>query len=206
LVDAGPVVANSRNYVAGSHPRLVSWSAQTRDRRHLIEWTSDLRLLTPEEFEWLVGEVFHREGWKVRETGRQDAPDGNIDLELMRQGQRVIVQCKRWKSWQVGVKEVREFAGTLMREGLPPNAGVFVTLSDFTPQARAEGEKIGITLVDNRDLYARIEKVRRSELCLICGKPMILARRRTAGGSGVSHLAVRGSAISAATPVARSIY
>ena len=88
----------------------------------------------------------------------------------------MIVQCKRWTSWQVGVKEVREFAGTLMRESLPPSAGIFVTLSDFGKQARAEAETIGITLIDNHDLYRRIEKVRRSELCPTCGKPMVLAR------------------------------
>jgi hypothetical protein len=72
------------------------------------------------------------------------------------------------------VHEVREFAGTLLRERLPSSAGTFVTLSDFTEQARAEAEKIGITLVDNRDLYSRIEKVRRAELCDICQKPMHL--------------------------------
>jgi hypothetical protein len=47
-----------------------------------MEWTSDLRSLSAEEFEWLVGEFFRREEWDVRETGRQDGPDGNVDLEL----------------------------------------------------------------------------------------------------------------------------
>jgi len=158
---------------------ILGWLAvqsQARERRHLVEWTGDLRLLSAEEFEWLVGEVFRREGWNVRETGRQDAPDGNVDLELMRDGQRVIVQCKRWTAWQVSVKEVREFAGTLMRESLSPSAGIFVTLSDFRWDARAEAETIGITLVDGADLYYRIDKVRRAELCPICSKPMILAR------------------------------
>lgn len=149
---------------------------QARDRRHLVEWTTNLRLLTAEEFEWLVGEVFRREGWEVRETGRQDGPDGNVDLELTRDGQRTIVQCKRWVSWPVSVDEIRKFAGTLMREGLAGSAGIFVTLSDFTEQAKAEARKIGITLADNRDLYSRIEMVRRAEPCDICQKPMILAR------------------------------
>src|SRR5438046_2113969 len=45
---------------------------QARDRRHLLEWTSDLRALDPEEFEWFVGEIFRREGWTVHERGRQD--------------------------------------------------------------------------------------------------------------------------------------
>src|SRR5712691_4326217 len=38
---------------------VLAWftvQLQARDRRHLIEWTSNLRLLTAEEFEWLVGE------------------------------------------------------------------------------------------------------------------------------------------------------
>lgn len=65
-----------------------------RDRRHLVEWTTDLRLLDAAEFEWLVGEVFRRDGWKVEETGRQDGPDGNVDLRLTRGGKCVIVQCK----------------------------------------------------------------------------------------------------------------
>src|ERR1700726_4245518 len=83
---------------------------EARDRRHLVEWTTNLRLLNPEEFEWLVGELFRREGWNVRETGHQESADGNIDLVLTRGGLRRIVQCKRWNSWLVGVEDIRGFA------------------------------------------------------------------------------------------------
>ena len=145
-------------------------------RRHLVEWTTELRLLNAEEFEWLVGETFRRENWKVRETGRQDGPDGNIDLELTRGSQRKIVQCKRWQSWNVKVDEIQRFAGTLLRERLGASAGIFVTLSDFTPQARDEGARIGLTLINGRDLYSRVEKVRRAELCPQCRQPMRLDR------------------------------
>lgn len=48
--------------------------AEAANRRHLLEWTSDLRRLDSEEFEWLVGEVFRREGWKVDERGRREGP------------------------------------------------------------------------------------------------------------------------------------
>jgi hypothetical protein len=61
-------------------------------------------------------------------------------------------------SWLVGVDGVRGFAGTLLREGLPGSAGIFVTLSDFTKPARSEARATGIALVDNRDLNDRIEK------------------------------------------------
>jgi HJR/Mrr/RecB family endonuclease len=158
---------------------LLVWLAvqvQASRRRNLIEWTTDLRRLDAQEFEWLVGEVWRREGWTVDETGRQDRPDGGIDLVLRRRRERVLVQCKRWTAWQVGVDDVRAFAGSLAREGLPTAAGVFVTLSSFTEQAQAEGKKLGLTLVDNVDLYAKVEKVRRPEPCEKCGSPMLLDR------------------------------
>ena len=150
--------------------------SQARDRRHLIEWTSNLRLLTAEEFEWLVGELFRREGWKVRETGRQDGPDGNVDLELTSNGTRKLVQCKRWRAQLVGVDEIRKLGGTLMREGVQGDAGIFVTLSDFGEQARSEAEALGIKLLNNRDLYAWVEKSRRKEPCPECQAPMVLDR------------------------------
>jgi hypothetical protein len=152
---------------------------EARDRRHLIEWTTDLRLLDAEEFEWLVGEVWRREGWQVSETGGHDSPDGNIDLVLKRGNERKIVQCKRWDSKRVGVAEVRGFAGTLLREGLPGTAGYFVTLSTFGQQARAEARAIGLTLVDGADLYKRVSRLkqaRQAEPCSLCGAPMLLGR------------------------------
>ena len=149
---------------------------QARDRRHLLEWTTDLRLLEAAEFEWLVGEVFRREGWTVEETGRQGAPDGNIDLRLRKGSEQRIVQCKRWTSWQVGPTEIREFAGTLAREHLPPSAGIFVTLSTYTDQARDEARTLGLSLLEGRDLAGRIEKVRQAEPCPKCGAPMRVDR------------------------------
>ena len=154
----------------------LSVQVEARDCRHLIEWTTSLRLLGAEEFEWLVGETFRREGWTVEETGRQGSPDGNIDLVLRRGGERKVVQCKRWTSQLVSVAELRGFAGTLLREGLPGAAGIFVTLSDFTEQARAEAGKMGLTLVDNRDLNHRIENARRVEPCQVCQAAMVLDR------------------------------
>ena len=149
---------------------------QARDRRHLVEWTTDMRLLDPAEFEWLVGELFRRDGWEVEETGRQDGPDGGIDLAITKDRKRSIVQCKRWTVQWVGVDHIRSFAGALLRDGLPGSAGVYVTLSEFTSQARIEAERIGLTLLDNRDLYQLVEKWRRPEPCPTCQSPMALDR------------------------------
>lgn len=146
------------------------------ERRNLLEWTADLRRLNFKEFEWLVGEVFRREGWTVRETGRDDGPDGNIDLELLRDQQRMIVQCKRWTANSIPVDEIRRFLGTLMREKLNGSAGIFVTLSDFTDQARREAKQAGILLIDKHELFSRIEKVRQAEPCPSCSAPMVLGK------------------------------
>lgn len=157
----------------------LSWlfpAMEAADRRHLLDWTTELRLLSAQEFEWLVGEVFRREGWGVEETGKEAAPDGNVDLRIRRDGQEMLVQCKRWQSWPVGVDEIRRFAGTLLRERLNGQAGVFVTLSTFTEAASAEADKAGITCVDGRELHRRIEGVRASEPCPKCAQPMLLDR------------------------------
>ncbi len=173
---------------------IIGWLgvlAEAGHRRHLLEWTSDLRNLNPDEFEWLVGEMFRREGWTVRETGGHGIPDGNIDLELSRDNQRRLVQCKRWSAKPVDVRDIRGFAGTLLRERLPGHAGVFVTLSTFTPHARAEARQLGLAVLDGRELFARIEDVRRGEPCPRCQQPMKLGQssygwwfRCTAHGCG----------------------
>jgi hypothetical protein len=151
-------------------------SVQATHRRHLLEWTTNLRLLSAQEFEWLVGEILRREGWQVEETAREGKPDGNVDLRIRRGERRVLVQCKRWTSTPVGVEKVRELAGTLVREGLPSDAGILVTLSHFTEPAVAEAAKLHVELVDNRDLVHRIEDVRATEPCPVCSTPMLLDR------------------------------
>jgi len=152
----------------------LSLQVEAAKRRHLVEWTTDLRQLSSEEFEWLVGETFRREGWKVTHRGRQDAPDGNIDLELDRDGRRTIVQCKRWTSWEVPVEQIRAFLGTLSISRPPGTSGIFVTLSDFTSAAEEEARKGNLKLIDGRALYAMVDKARRSEPCPLCSRPMRL--------------------------------
>jgi SAM-dependent methyltransferase len=162
----------------------------------VLEWAGDLRLLDGEEFEWLVSELFRREGWHVRERGRQDAPDGNVDLELTRGSERRLVQCRRWTVQWVGVDEVRKFVGALTREKLPPSAGIFVTLSRFNQHAINEANSAGLEMIDNVDLLARVEKVRQPERCQFCQQPMLLDhslhgwwfRCVTPGCSGKRHL------------------
>ena len=170
------VLANVLGVVVAAVVALGWFGVQldAADRRHLLEWTSNLRLLDASEFEWLVGELFKREGWDVTEVGRADGPDGNIDLELRRGTDKRIVQCKRWTTQIVGVDEIRLFLGTLMREKLLAGDGIFVTLSRFGEQARQEAQDSGLTLIDSGELVSRLEGAQRPEACPECKAPMIL--------------------------------
>ncbi len=145
-------------------------------RRQLVEWTTNLRLLNAEEFEWFVGELYRRDGWTVRETGKQSRPDGNVDLVLSKAGERRLVQVKRWTAHQVGVNDIRAFAGTLLREHADGRHGDFVTLSSFTDQAAREAKTIGMTLIDGRELYRMVDAARRGDPCPICESAMRLDR------------------------------
>jgi restriction system protein len=149
---------------------------QAAHRRLLIEWTSDLRKLDATEFEWLVGEVYRREGWNVTETGRPDRSDGNVDLRAEKDGSLLLVQCKRWAAKPVGVDEIRKMAGTAYGEGRAETKPAVVTLSDFTEVAIEEAKRLRVDLVDGRELLERIERVRDSEACPVCGTPMLLDR------------------------------
>jgi hypothetical protein len=168
----------------------LSWifpATEARLRRQLLEQTTNLRLLSAAEFELLVGELLRREGWDVEETGRQGEADGNVDLRIRRGDRQMLVQCKRWQSWQFGVDEVRKLAGTLLREGLPGGRGMLVTTSTFTAAATAEAKQTGIELVGGGDLLRRLQAAGATELvagadeikdayaCPNCASPMILA-------------------------------
>ncbi|MGO9976202.1 MAG: restriction endonuclease [Solirubrobacteraceae bacterium] len=161
---------------------------EARLRRRQFELTADLRHLSAHEFELLVGELFRREGWEVRETGREGQPDGNVDLRVQRGTDERLVQCKHWQAWSVGVDEVRKLAGTLLREGLQGSSGLLVTSSTFTPAAIAEAKHLRMDLLDGRDLLARLDQagasslvhqariVDRAWVCPECSTPMLLAQ------------------------------
>src|ERR1019366_5918894 len=112
--------ADARLHV-GAIPPLVSLAAgfagwRYRQQRvvflqqHLdIDW---LNKLSWQDFERQVGEVYRQRGYQVDEFGGGGA-DGGVDLRLRRDGTTAIVQCKRWKTYKVGVKPVRELFGVM---------------------------------------------------------------------------------------------
>lgn len=104
-----------------------------------------------QEFEGLVAEHFRRQGYVVTEAGGS-APDGGIDLQLIKGGEHFLVQCKQWRAYKVGVDVVRQLYGVMAARGA---VGEFVVTSgEFTDDARSFSSGRNILLVDGERLIA----------------------------------------------------
>ena len=106
--------------------RLFAEARRTSDTAGLMD-------LSWRDFEHLVGEAFRQRGFAVSETA--SGPDGGIDLELRRDGELHLVQCKRWRARQVGVEIVRELYGVMSARGAV--GGYVVSSGTFSSEANA---------------------------------------------------------------------
>ena len=163
-------------------------------RGRLLVRQSDLesiRALSWLQFEYLVGEAFRRQGYVVEERGGS-GPDGGVDLDLWKSGKKTVVQCKRWKTKQVGVNQVRELFGVMTAEGA--DEAIVVSSGDYTREAQKFSDGKPIRLIDGKQLFSMIRAVQPeapithhllpitgapegTPMCPKCEKPMV---RRTA--------------------------
>ena len=112
-----------------------------------------------QQFEQLVGEGFRLQGYRVTETGGSGA-DGGIDLVLIRDGEKHLVQCKQWRAFRVGVDVVRELYGVLAAKGAA--GGFVVTSGRFTDEATNFANGRNIKLVDGPKLHGLIRQAQGS--------------------------------------------
>lgn len=115
-----------------------------------------LRLLSWQQFEQVVGQVYVRNGYRVTETG-QGGADGGVDLLLQRGAFRYLVQCKHYRSGSIGVPVVREMFGLSVHY---KTSGVkIVTTGRFTKQAYEFARGKHIELVDGTKLVSMIGEI-----------------------------------------------
>jgi restriction system protein len=112
-----------------------------------------IRRLSWQDFEEFVADIYRGEGYLVEKTGGGRA-DGGYDLVLLRENISVLVQCKHWLVYQVGVARIRELAGAMQKVGA--TGGVFVTTGAFTQKARQFATGMPIELVDGKALVRRL--------------------------------------------------
>ena len=132
-------------------------------------------------FESLVGEAFRRKGYLVLENPTGGA-DGGVDLRLRKDGKLVFVQCKHWKTRNVGVKVVRELYGIMTAK--KAHGGILVTYGNFTQDAKEFATGKPIKLIAGSQLEKLISEVQKSGninassetelVCPKCGSEMVL--------------------------------
>jgi restriction system protein len=101
------------------------------------------------DFELLICEAFRRERYRVEERGGS-GPDGGVDLIATMAKKRILIQCKHWKTQQVGVMAIRELNGVVTARRA--DGGVVVTGGTFTKEARDVAETCRIRLIDGNEL------------------------------------------------------
>ncbi len=105
------------------------------------------------EFEVAICEAFRREGYRVEER-RRSAPDAQIDLIATKAKRRVLIQCKHWKTPQVGVALIRELSEIVAARRA--DGGAIVTGGVFTKEARDLAASSRIRLIDGDALQEMI--------------------------------------------------
>src|ERR1035437_2022590 len=153
-----------------------------------------LRAIDWFQFEQLVAPVYRKQGYAVSRRGGAN-PDGGIDLVIEKDGTRTAVQCKHWKTWNVGVKAVREFLGALTDAGI--QRGLFITLGGYTGDAKRLADKHGIEVVNETGLAGMLEatdarfdpaalEILRDtrKLCPKCERKMVLRTAGSGRGAG----------------------
>jgi len=136
---------------------LVAWACAeigkllSRARYFLQTGIDSIRNLSWSQFEELIAEHYRQRGYRATVVGIATG-DGGIDVELLStRNERILVQCKHWKTWKVGVRPVRELLGTVTSEHA--HRGILVTSGQFTDQARQfAARNAAIELIDGNEL------------------------------------------------------
>lgn len=146
----------------GLFASVLSWYqglalARLLERQRSID---DLRAMSWQQFEQLAGECFRRSGYRVSETG-QGGADGGIDLLLKRGTEKILVQCKQWKTTSVGAPVVREMFGLMTHH--KADRVKIVCCGKFTREAIAFADGKPIDLIGANALLHLVAGVQRDK-------------------------------------------
>lgn len=139
--------------VAGMSAMFAAQKRQLLDSQRDLE---SLRRLGWQQFEWMVGEAYRRQGYEIEESIAKGA-DGGIDVIARKHGQTTLIQCKQWKAQSIGAPTIREMFGLLAHHGAARVA--VVTSGRFTREAVAFAQGKPIDLIDGPALLTLVQAV-----------------------------------------------
>ena len=104
-----------------------------------------LRVMPWDNFELIVSEAYRRQGYTVEESG-----GGAFDFRLRKDDRITLVQCRRWKVNQVGVKPVQELHEAMNK--FDAFNGVCISAGEFSASARDFAAGKPVTLLNGAAL------------------------------------------------------
>ncbi len=113
--------------------------------------------MKPTEFEDYIADLFSRLGYKAKAVGQ--SRDGDIDVIVENDGITNYIQCKKFITSGVTVRDVRDFYGSLA-DHLANGKGYFITTNKFTLEAEKFAEDKPIELVDG---YKLVDYIRMTQ-------------------------------------------
>jgi restriction system protein len=129
-----------------------------RRKRKLLDEQQDIdsiKALSWKEFEELVAEAYRRKGFRVIENGF--GPDGGVDVKLIKDNQTTLVQCKQWRSKNVGVSVIREMFGVMTAESA--SKVVIICCGGFSRDAISFAENKPIELIGGAELLSIVKEI-----------------------------------------------
>jgi tetratricopeptide (TPR) repeat protein len=146
LVDSGCPVPNS------VYNALRNYNERRLQEQEIIR--ARIIGLEAKQFEHEVAMWMTRAGYQARVT--QPSHDGGVDVLATRNGEKIVVQCKRWDR-PVGPDKVRELAGS--RSDWKADRALLVTTSDFTKAAVDTAQRLDIELWNFETLRKNLQQV-----------------------------------------------
>jgi restriction system protein len=132
--------AREEKQLVSSMPAQIT-TRQLFERLRIVDWY---------QFEKIIAIVYRKAGFHVDRRGGAN-PDGGIDILITGSArEKVAIQCKHWKTRDVGVKTIREFLGALKDAGI--HKGIVITLRGYTGEAKQLAERNGIGLLNETGL------------------------------------------------------
>jgi restriction system protein len=122
-------------------------------------WTRELlSQLEWKRYEDVVAAYSRELGYEAKTT--RIGADGGVDVQLFQNGQPqpvMIIQCKAWDAYKVGVKPVRELFGVMAADKVAN--GAFFTTGDFTAEAETWARDKNVDLVNGQEFISRIRQM-----------------------------------------------
>lgn len=123
---------------------LLLWRMLKPSKRRSL---SEIDAMTGREFEEFLGELFKRHGYKTKVTSASG--DYGADLILHKDGQKIVVQAKRYKN-NVGIRAVQEIIPAVAY--YKADVAWVVTNSYLTKQAQNLADSNDVVIIDREEL------------------------------------------------------